>query len=110
MMSRLTTMMVFVGSLLVAGAVLAGEPPSEETPTSGTESAVPAGSSSRPSNGNVRYKAKTEIDFGERKVSGGLSGPMGVYAESLVDQQWNPLIRLRRNFDREILASTEGIR
>jgi len=58
----------------------------------------------------VRYKAKTEIDFGERKVNGAISGPLGVYADSLADQRWSPLIRLRMSFDRELLASVESIR
>jgi hypothetical protein len=58
----------------------------------------------------IRYKAKTEIDFGERKVDGAVSGPLGVYSQSLADRQWNPLIRLKRDFDREILASVETVR
>ena len=59
---------------------------------------------------DVRYKAKTEIDFGVRKVSGEVTGPMGGYSESLLSKQWNPLIRLKTSFDSEIVGSVDAIR
>jgi hypothetical protein len=59
---------------------------------------------------DVLYKAKTEIDFGTRKVNGELTAPMGTYSDSLLRQQWNPLIRLKMNFDSEIVGSVDGIR
>lgn len=106
MMTERKWMMIAVFSLLFAtatGPATAADPP-------GDSEAAPASVEGPPSSQDVRYKAKTEIDFGERKVSGVLSGPMGVYSKSLSDQQWNPLIRLRRNFDREIVASVDGVR
>ena len=105
-MTQLSWMMIVVLALLGAaapGTAAAAEPTGEPEPAAAS---VEVSSTAK----EVRYKAKTEIDFGERKVNGGISGPMGVYADSLADQQWNPLIRLRRNFDREILASVDGVR
>jgi hypothetical protein len=99
-------MMIVLVALLfaaAAGPAAAAEPSGE---SEAAAASVEVSSTAK----EVRYKAKTEIDFGERKVSGAISGPMGVYADSLADQQWNPLIRLRRNFDREILASVDGVR
>lgn len=58
----------------------------------------------------IRYKAKTEIDFGERKVEGQLVGPAGSLALARADQSWNPLIRLRSNFDQEMESSVLAIR
>ena len=63
-----------------------------------------------PTSADVLYKAKTGIDFGVRKVSGELTAPMGTYSDSLLRQQWNPLIRLKMNFDSEIVGSVDGIR
>jgi hypothetical protein len=104
MMTQLRWILIVVLGLLGAAApATAAEPPGEPEPAAAS---VEVSSTAK----EVRYKAKTEIDFGERKVNGGISGPMGVYADSLADQQWNPLIRLRRNFDREILASVDGVR
>ena len=59
---------------------------------------------------DVRYKTKTELDFGVRKVSGEITAPVGTYSESLIRQQWNPLIRLKMNFDSEVVGSVDGIR
>lgn len=76
-------------------------------PALGKEPSEPG---SIPPEAEVRYKAKTEIDFGDRRVSGQLTGPVGVYSESLADNQWNPLIRLKTDFGKEILASVQAIR
>ena len=59
---------------------------------------------------DVRYKTKTELVFGARKVSGEVAGPMGEYSESLLSKQWNPLIRLKTSFDSEIVGSVDEIR
>jgi hypothetical protein len=106
MMKQVRSMMVVVVALLGAAVpyTAAGAEPATESQSDISSPGLPA-----PAN-EVLYQAKTEIDFGERKVNGKLSGPMGIYADSLADQRWNPLIRLRRSFDREILASVDGVR
>ena len=77
----------------------------EESPPADSEVSIPVQSAPE-----VRYKAKTEIDFGERKVEGQLAGPAGSLALARGDQSWNPLIRLRTNFDQEMEASVLAIR
>jgi hypothetical protein len=104
MMTQLRWMMIVVLALLAVAVPAAAAEPAGESEAASASVELPS------TEKEIRYKVKTEIDFGERKVNGVLSGPMGVYADSLADQQWNPLIRLRSNFDREILASTESIR
>ncbi len=101
-------MIVVVGLLgAVAPSSAAAADPAEPAAEAETAAASVEVSSTEK---ELHYKAKTEIDFGERRVNGSISGPMGVYANSLADHQWNPLIRLRRSFDREILASVDGVR
>ena len=106
MMNELSRMMIVVVGFLgaVAPSSAAAADPAAEAETAAAS--VEVSSTEK----ELHYKAKTEIDFGERRVNGSISGPMGVYANSLADHQWNPLIRLRRSFDREILASVDGVR
>jgi len=96
-MARLAQIFILLFALALGTSAVAGEP--------GVDSP-----STEPSQKDVRYKAKTTIDFGERKVDGSVRGPVGVYTESLGDKQWNPLIRLKVNFEPEILASVAQVR
>lgn len=96
-MVRFLQLMMVLSTLSLASFVLAEEPEVEE-------------SSEQKNEVEVRYKAKTEIDFGVRKVAGAIDAPAGVYSASLADAQWNPLIRLKTNFEPEITASVEEIR
>ena len=58
----------------------------------------------------VRYKKKTEIDFDEVSVDGVLKSPHGSYILEKKTSSFNPLIKLKENFDEEMVKSTEFIR
>ena len=96
-MARLAQTFVLLFALALGTSAVAGEP-GGDSPTT------------EPSEKEVRYKARTNIDFGERKVDGSVRGPVGVYTESLADKNWNPLIRLKMNFEPEISASVAQVR
>lgn len=54
--------------------------------------------------------AVTEIDFGTVDVKAGVEGPDGVAVTEPPRPKFNPLIRLRSDFDREIALSLSEIR
>ncbi|MEE2829475.1 MAG: hypothetical protein VX498_09815 [Myxococcota bacterium] len=58
----------------------------------------------------IRYKPSTEIDVDVRSVEGRLRGPVGVYSDSLSGSSFQPLFRLKTDFDAEILASARMVR
>jgi hypothetical protein len=58
----------------------------------------------------VRYKKKTEIDFEDVTVAGALKRPHGSYMLEKRQSRFNPLIKLKENFDREMLKSVEQMR
>ena len=58
----------------------------------------------------VQYKKRTSIHFGDQKVTGEVAGPAGAFTIARSEQSFNPLIRLRRNFNIEIEASVLQIR
>ena len=99
MIYRALATILVTSTLLFASNAFAQEDPSGDD-ASGETAAQP----------EIRYKAKTEIDFGDRKVSGSIRGPMGVYSESLRDQTFNPLVLLKKDFDREMVESVHSVR
>lgn len=58
----------------------------------------------------VRYKKKTEIDFDDVSVDGELKKPHGAYLLDKRQSSFNPLIRLKENFNEEMLDSVNQIR
>ena len=72
---------------------------------------APAESQSAPAEKpEIRYKPSTEIDFGARSIEGRVRGPVGVYSDSLSGSSFQPLLRLKTDFDAEILASVQSVR
>ena len=59
---------------------------------------------------NVRYKKKTEIDFEDVSVDGELKKPHGAYLLDKRQSSFNPLIRLKENFNQEMIDSVNQIR
>ncbi len=58
----------------------------------------------------VRYKKKTEIDFEDVSVDGELKKPHGAYLLDKRQSSFNPLIRLKENFNQEMIESVNQIR
>ena len=58
----------------------------------------------------VRYKKKTEIDFEDVSVDGELKKPHGAYLLDKRQSSFNPLIRLKENFNEEMINSVNQIR
>ena len=58
----------------------------------------------------IRYKKKTEIDFEEVSVDGALKTPHGAYILDKRQSSFNPLIRLRENFNQEMVDSVNQVR
>jgi hypothetical protein len=91
---RYLLVLLFCSCCLMAVPALAqsDQPPEEEPPV-------------------VRYKAETEIDFGERRVDGTIAAPMGYFGMSgLPDRPTKPLVTLKANFNPEMNASVSAIR
>ncbi len=59
---------------------------------------------------NVRYKKKTEIDFDDVGVDGELKKPHGAYLLDKRQSSFNPLIRLKPDFNQEMVESVNQIR
>ena len=59
---------------------------------------------------NVRYKKKTEIDFEDVSVDGELKKPHGAYLLDKRQSSFNPLIRLKENFNEEMVNSVNQVR
>jgi hypothetical protein len=59
---------------------------------------------------NVRYKKRTEIDFEDVAVDGELKKPHGAYLLDKRQSSFNPLIRLKENFNEEMVDSVNQIR
>lgn len=58
----------------------------------------------------VTYKAKTEIDFEGLDVSGELVKPSGSLVAETKRAAFNPLIRLRMDFNQEMVESVDEIK
>lgn len=58
----------------------------------------------------IEYKQRTEIDFEDVDVTGELKKPSGVLSIESSRGKFNPLIRLRENFDREMKASIDEVK
>ena len=71
---------------------------------------VPSPATSQDNNSNVRYKQRTEIDFEDVNVEGALKVPHGSYLLEKRQSRFNPLIRLKENFNQEILDSVQQVR
>jgi hypothetical protein len=61
-------------------------------------------------NREVRYKEKTVIDFEEVDVNGELVKPSGMLLLDRKKADFNPLIRLRENFDEEMKQSVDEVK
>ena len=59
---------------------------------------------------NVRYRKKTEIDFEDVSVDGELKKPHGAYLLDKRQSSFNPLIRMKENFNKEMTESVNMIR
>jgi len=58
----------------------------------------------------IRYKKKTEIDFEDVSVEGALKRPHGSYLLEKRHSRFNPLIKLKDNFDKEMIDSVQQVR
>lgn len=60
---------------------------------------------------NIRYKEKTEIDFGERRVDATIAAPLGYFGiGGLPDRPTKPLVTLKADFNREMTESVSAVR
>ena len=72
--------------------------------------AAPAVAQDDEGSDDVRYKKKTEIDFEDVSVDGELKKPHGAYLLDKRQSSFNPLIRLKENFNLEMIESVNQIR
>lgn len=59
---------------------------------------------------SIKYKERTEIDFEGVDVTGDLIKPQGMLLMDVKRKQFNPLIRLRENFDEEMKQSVDEVK
>ena len=59
---------------------------------------------------NVRYRKKTEIDFEDVSVDGELKKPHGAYLLDKRQSSFNPRIRMKEDFNKEMTESVNMIR
>ncbi len=58
----------------------------------------------------IEYKQRTEIDFEGLDVNGELVKPSGALLMDVKRSQFNPLIRLREDFAKEMMASVDEVK
>jgi len=58
----------------------------------------------------IKYKDRTVIDFEGVDVSGELQKPSGVLLMDVKKTRFNPLIRFREDFDREMIESIDEVK
>ena len=58
----------------------------------------------------IQYKQKTEIDFSDLNIEAALVKPQGILTIERKQASFNPLIKLRSNFNEEIDKSTDEIK
>jgi hypothetical protein len=58
----------------------------------------------------IKYKERTEIDFEGVDVNGELVKPSGALLMDVKRSQFNPLIRFRENFDKEMKDSLDEVK
>ena len=58
----------------------------------------------------IKYKQRTEIDFDSVDVSGDLIKPQGMLLMDVKRKQFNPLIRLREDFNEEMKQSVDEVK
>lgn len=58
----------------------------------------------------VKYKKETEIDFEAIELEGELVKPLGKFSVERRKASFNPLITLRKDFDKEISDSVREIK
>lgn len=58
----------------------------------------------------IRYKERTEIDFDAVDVTGELVKPQGGFISERRKAEFNPLIRLRENFNDEMKRSVDEVK
>jgi hypothetical protein len=58
----------------------------------------------------IKYKERTEIDFEGVDVQGELVKPSGALLMDVKRSQFNPLIRFRENFDKEMKESLDEVK
>lgn len=58
----------------------------------------------------IKYKERTEIDFEGVDVTGELVKPSGALLLDRKKADFNPLIRLRENFDQEMKQSVDEVK
>jgi hypothetical protein len=58
----------------------------------------------------IKYKERTEIDFEGVDVNGELIKPSGVLLMDAKRSHFNPLIRFRENFDKEMKESLDEVK
>lgn len=79
-------------------------------PLLGVSSMALAQDADEESGRNVKYKARTEIDFEGVDVSGELVKPSGSLLLDRRKAKFNPLIQLRENFNPEMRESINEVK
>jgi hypothetical protein len=72
--------------------------------------AQPANAEEEEKDRKIQYKQKTEIDFSDLNVEAALIKPAGSLVLERKQASFNPLIKLRTNFNEEIDKSTDEIK
>jgi len=58
----------------------------------------------------MTYKKKTVIDFDEILLEGELKKPAGAYIKERQELKFNNLIRVRKNFEKEMFKSVDKLK
>ena len=59
---------------------------------------------------DITYQKVTTIDMGDLNVSANVQGPDGVLVNQRPKPQFNPMIKIRKDFDDEMSWSVDAVR
>jgi hypothetical protein len=85
-------------------------------PASGTDSSATSGDDSdfvtekRSDGTKVKYRKKTTYDFEGANIDGLYNKPSGSYISNIKDVKAKSVIRIRENFDTEVMDSSRSIK
>ena len=103
-------------TMLLCGVLYAeSNAPAPAAPPADSSAAPAAGSDSgfvteKHGNTTVKYKKKTQYDFEGANIDGLYNKPSGSYISNIKDVKARSIIRIRENFDNEVIDSSRLVK
>ncbi len=116
MNNKVFTKLVLASGIMMSVSVFADKPkavpPSApKVPTSGSTGSEGDFVTEKRSDGTtVKYKKKTSYDFEGASIEGLYNKPSGSYISNIKDVKGKSIIRIRENFDAEVIDSSRQLK